>query len=114
MLTQEINIQVSWTKLGPQRARELLLSGVNDLGGTLMNESISRAAGARHGQEITAAELCRIIRSADRVPARRNTLYDIKEVFEDHDPVELEPLVMRHDHDPLDFLEMFPELQVAR
>lgn len=108
------NIQVSWTKLGPQRARELLRSGVNDLGGTLMNESISRAAGARHGQEITASELCRIVRSADRVPVRRNTLYDIREVFDDHDPVELEPLVKRHDHDPLDFLEMFPERQVAR
>lgn len=108
------NIQVSWTKLGPERARDLLSAGVNDLGGTLMNESISRSAGSKHGQEITAGELCRIIRSAGRVPVRRNTLYDIREVFDEHDPVDLEPLVARHDQDPLSFLDMFPERQVAK
>lgn len=103
------NIQVSWTKLGAARAVEMLGRGVNDLGGTLMNESISRAAGSDHGQEITAAELCQMIRSAGRVPVRRNTIYQEVEVFRDHDPVILAPLVERQDRDPLDFLKMFPE-----
>lgn len=103
------NIQVSWTKLGAERAREMLSRGVNDLGGTLMNESISRSAGSKHGQEITAKELCDIIRSAGRVPARRNTVYGITEVFEHHDPEELAPLVARQNAGPLDFLQMFPE-----
>ncbi|MEL6551330.1 MAG: 5-amino-6-(D-ribitylamino)uracil--L-tyrosine 4-hydroxyphenyl transferase CofH [Pseudomonadota bacterium] len=102
------NIQVSWTKLGPERAQEMLTRGVNDLGGTLMNESISRAAGADHGQEITARELCRMIRAAGRVPVRRNTVYDVIDVYDDHDPAELAPLVARA-RDPLDFLAMFPE-----
>ena len=51
------NIQVSWVKLGPELAQILLSAGVNDLGGTLMNESISRSAGASYGEEITAAEM---------------------------------------------------------
>ncbi|WP_315927566.1 5-amino-6-(D-ribitylamino)uracil--L-tyrosine 4-hydroxyphenyl transferase CofH [Mesorhizobium sp. SP-1A] len=89
------NIQVSWVKLGPQTARAMLACGVNDLGGTLMNESISRAAGARHGQEITPAEMVRIIRSAGRVPVQRNTLYGIVEDFSDHDPEPMAPLVER-------------------
>ncbi|MEL7114487.1 MAG: 5-amino-6-(D-ribitylamino)uracil--L-tyrosine 4-hydroxyphenyl transferase CofH [Pseudomonadota bacterium] len=110
MLTGWIdNIQVSWPKLGPERAVQLLQRGVNDVGGTLMNESISRAAGAQHGQEITAKELCDLIRSAGRVPVRRNTLYDVKEVYDTHDPDELRPLVDRQGRDPLDFLRMFPE-----
>ncbi|MEL7027591.1 MAG: 5-amino-6-(D-ribitylamino)uracil--L-tyrosine 4-hydroxyphenyl transferase CofH [Pseudomonadota bacterium] len=103
------NIQVSWTKLGAERARQMLGRGVNDLGGTLMNESISRAAGSKHGQEITAKELVDIIRSAGRLPARRNTVYDLKEVYKTHDPIELKPLVARGDAAPLDFLHMFPE-----
>ncbi|MEM6824230.1 MAG: 5-amino-6-(D-ribitylamino)uracil--L-tyrosine 4-hydroxyphenyl transferase CofH [Pseudomonadota bacterium] len=102
------NIQVSWTKLGAERARQMLARGVNDLGGTLMNESISRAAGSRHGQEMTAKELCDLIRSAGRVPVRRNTVYGAIEVFENHDPKELAPLVSRNGVQPLDFLEMFP------
>jgi FO synthase len=105
------NIQVSWTKLGSERARELLNYGVNDLGGTLMNESISRAAGSKHGQEITASELVSLIRSADRIPVRRNTVYKTVDIFNDHDPVELAPLVARQGQDPLAFLEMFPDRQ---
>ena len=105
------NIQVSWTKLGAERARQMLSRGVNDLGGTLMNESISRAAGSKHGQEITALELCEIIRSAGRVPVRRNTVYDTVDVFDDHDPAELSPLVARTAQDPLAFLKMFPEVE---
>lgn len=100
------NIQVSWVKLGPHMARTMLDCGVNDLGGTLMNESISRAAGARHGQEITPAEMVRLIRDAGRVPVQRNTLYDIIEDFSDHDPPAIDPLVARvAGADPLAFLE---------
>jgi FO synthase len=113
MLAGQIdNIQVSWPKLGPARAHQLLQRGVNDVGGTLMNESISRAAGASHGQEITAKELCDMIRAAGRVPVRRNTLYEIKEIYDDHDPVELAPLVDRKGRDPMDFLSMFPDRRV--
>ena len=104
------NIQVSWTKLGAERARQMLSRGVNDLGGTLMNESISRSAGSKHGQEITALELCEIIRSAGRMPVRRNTIYDVVDVFKDHDPKELAPLVARTGDSPLSFLDMFPEV----
>ena len=99
------NIQVSWPKLGSKRAQQLLKMGVNDLGGTLMNESISRAAGAKNGQEITARELSDIIRDANLIPARRNTLYEIKEVFENHNPVDIPPLVDRNGFNPLFFLE---------
>lgn len=98
------NIQVSWTKLGPERALRLLECGVNDLGGTLMNESISRAAGANHGQEITAHEMVQIIRSAGKVPVRRDTLYAVRETYEDHDPAILKPLVERGGADPTGFL----------
>jgi FO synthase len=89
------NIQVSWVKLGPPLAQQILTAGANDLGGTLMNESISRAAGAPHGQEITPLEMCRMIRELGRIPARRSTLYNILEVYDDHDPPDLGPLVPR-------------------
>jgi FO synthase len=103
------NIQVSWTKLGAARAQQMLSRGVNDLGGTLMNESISRAAGSDHGQEITARELTQIIRAAGRVPVRRNTVYEIRDIYDDHDPEELAPLVDRQGSNPLAFMDMFPE-----
>lgn len=103
------NIQVSWTKLGAARAQQMLSRGVNDLGGTLMNESISRAAGSAHGQEITARELTQIIRAAGRVPVRRNTIYEIRDIYDDHDPEELAPLVDRKGSNPLAFMDMFPE-----
>jgi FO synthase len=69
------NIQASWVKLGPDGAALCLESGANDLGGVLMNESITRAAGAMHGQEIGPEELERIIASRGRTPRRRTTLY---------------------------------------
>ena len=62
------NIQASWVKLGPDGARALLHAGVNDLGGTLMNESISRAAGASHGQECPPERMEEVIRAAGREP----------------------------------------------
>ncbi|MCY4303947.1 MAG: 5-amino-6-(D-ribitylamino)uracil--L-tyrosine 4-hydroxyphenyl transferase CofH [Aestuariivita sp.] len=106
------NIQVSWTKLGAERAQQILHRGVNDLGGTLMNESISRAAGSKHGQEITSKEFCDLIRAAGRVPVRRNTIYKTIDVYKDHDPAEHKPLVNRHASDPLAFLKMFPEVAI--
>jgi FO synthase len=69
------NIQVSWVKLGEEGAKQCLASGANDLGGTLMNESISRAAGAAHGQELEPERMEALIASAGRIPRLRNTLY---------------------------------------
>ncbi|MBN9043480.1 MAG: 7,8-didemethyl-8-hydroxy-5-deazariboflavin synthase [Rhizobiales bacterium 62-47] len=69
------NIQASWVKLGPEGIRRCLSAGVNDLGGTLMDESISRSAGASYGQEMTPQEMEEIIVSANRVPRQRTTLY---------------------------------------
>jgi FO synthase len=70
------NVQASWVKLGPDGVRAALRAGVNDLGGTLMNESISRAAGAAHGQELAPEEMEALIRSGGRTPRQRTTLYD--------------------------------------
>ena len=69
------NIQASWVKLGADGVAELLGCGVNDLGGTLMNESISRAAGTQHGQELGPEAMESLIRSAHRIPQQRTTLY---------------------------------------
>jgi FO synthase len=69
------NIQVSWPKAGPDGVKAILSAGVNDLGGTLMNESISRAAGAAFGQEMSPERMEELIRSAGRVPRQRTTLY---------------------------------------
>jgi FO synthase len=69
------NIQASWVKMGPEGVRACLDAGVNDLGGTLMNESISRAAGATHGQEMTPEAMEALIRVAGREPRVRTTLY---------------------------------------
>ena len=73
------NIQASWVKLGLDGGARLLGAGCNDLGGTLMDENISRASGASHGQLASPEELEAAIRSAGRVPARRNTVYDLLE-----------------------------------
>src|SRR4051794_14910476 len=69
------NIQVSWVKIGPEGVRQALTAGVNDLGGTLMNESISRAAGSEWGQELPPEQMEAVIRSAGRVPRQRTTTY---------------------------------------
>ena len=70
------NIQTSWVKMGLQGAGVCLKAGANDVGGTLMNESITRAAGASHGQEMTPEMLEALIKSVDREPFRRNTIYN--------------------------------------
>jgi FO synthase len=69
------NIQASWVKLGVDGAQSVLRAGANDLGGTLMNESISRAAGAGHGQELPPEQMEAAIRDIDRRPCQRTTLY---------------------------------------
>jgi CofH subfamily radical SAM domain protein len=77
------NIQASWVKEGPKLTQLLLDAGANDMGGTLINESISTSAGAQFGQLVGPGELCRIIRDAGRVPAERDTLYRIVRVYGD-------------------------------
>jgi FO synthase len=69
------NIQTSWVKMGISGAQACLQAGANDLGGTLMNESISRAAGAAHGQEMPPEGMEAAIRALDRTPRQRTTLY---------------------------------------
>jgi FO synthase len=69
------NIQASWVKLGVEGAQAVLRAGGNDLGGTLMNESISRAAGAEHGQELPPEAMEAAIRAIGRTPRQRTTLY---------------------------------------
>ncbi len=69
------NVQVSWVKLGPEGARACLQAGANDMGGTLMNESISRAAGTCHGQEMPPQRMDELIASCGREPQQRTTLY---------------------------------------
>jgi 7,8-didemethyl-8-hydroxy-5-deazariboflavin synthase CofH subunit len=75
------NIQSSWVKEGPKLAQCLLAAGANDVGGTLINDSISTSAGAGYGQLVPPAELRRLIRDAGRTPAQRNTEYDLLKVY---------------------------------
>ena len=69
------NIQTSWVKMGPDGARACLEAGANDLGGTLMNESITRAAGASHGEEMAPERMEALIAAIERRPKQRTTLY---------------------------------------
>ena len=85
------NIQCSWVKEGPRMAQMLLAAGCNDLGGTLINESISTSAGAAHGQLVPPSELRRWVRDLGRMPAERDTLYGLRHVYEE-EPAEPEPL----------------------
>jgi FO synthase subunit 2 len=84
------NLQVSWVKEGPRFGQLLLNAGANDFGGTLINESISTAAGAQHGQLVRPAQFRQLIREMGRVPAERTTTYAVRRVFRDptEDPVE--------------------------
>jgi FO synthase len=87
------NVQVSWVKMGPKLAQLALQSGANDMGGTLMEESISRESGANHGENLPAEEMRRLIREVGRVPVERSTLYQVLRRFDDpaKDPPSLEP-----------------------
>ena len=69
------NIQASWVKMGHEGVKACLNAGVNDLGGTLMNESITRAAGSAHGQETSPELMISMIEDAARQPLQRSTAY---------------------------------------
>lgn len=89
------NLQVSWVKLGFQLSLDCLNAGANDFSGTLMEESISKAAGANFGEFVEPAEFRRMIRSIGRAPAERTTSYKIRRMFdviENAGPVDLAPL----------------------
>jgi FO synthase len=75
------NLQASWVKMGLEAATESLRWGVNDLGGTLMEENISRMAGSRHGVRLEPSDLIGAARAAGRTPAQRTTLYELVETY---------------------------------
>jgi FO synthase subunit 2 len=88
------NLQASWVKEGPKLAQVCLNAGCNDFMGTLINESISTAAGAQYGQRLKPREMRRLIRDIGRIPAERTTTYTIRRLFppdsDDHyDPLDL-------------------------
>ncbi len=89
------NIQVSWVKMGPKLAQIALMSGANDFGGTLMEESISRESGADHGENLPQEKMRQLIREIGRTPVERSTTYEILRRFDDpaNDPPSLEPRV---------------------
>ena len=76
------NLQASWVKMGLERRHRGLRWGVNDLGGTLMEENISRMAGSQHGVRLEPEQLIEAARAAGRAPAQRTTLYEIVETYE--------------------------------
>jgi FO synthase len=76
------NLQASWVKMGLEGATEALRWGVNDLGGTLMEENISRMAGSQHGVRLEPEQLIAAARAAGREPAQRTTLYEVVETYE--------------------------------
>jgi FO synthase len=76
------NVQVSWVKLGRTLSQQCLQAGANDYGGTLINENISRLAGATAGQYMPPEEFQQLIRDIGRVPAERSTTYKIRQVFD--------------------------------
>jgi FO synthase len=75
------NLQASWVKMGLEAATEALRWGVNDLGGTLMEENISRMAGSQHGVRLEPEQLIEAARAAAREPAQRTTLYEVVETY---------------------------------
>jgi 7,8-didemethyl-8-hydroxy-5-deazariboflavin synthase CofH subunit len=91
------NVQMSWVKMGPKVAQMALLSGANDFGGTLMEESISRESGADFGENLPAEEMRRLIREVGRTPVQRSTTYEVLARYDDpeKDPPSLEPQVAR-------------------
>ncbi len=85
------NIQVSWVKLGFEESLACLEAGANDFGGTLMEESISKAAGANFGEYVSPGEFRAMIRTIGRIPAERATSYEIRKVFAHPDAEERLP-----------------------
>ncbi|MCY4600776.1 MAG: 5-amino-6-(D-ribitylamino)uracil--L-tyrosine 4-hydroxyphenyl transferase CofH [Acidobacteria bacterium] len=95
------NIQASWVKLGPRGVRACLEAGVNDLGGTLMNESIPRAAGAGFGQELPPERMEALICGAGRIPRQRSTIYGEppeRQVARSYHAADLRPVVQTPSH----------------
>lgn len=91
------NIQVSWVKMGREGIQACLQAGANDLGGTLMNESITRAAGGQMGQELPPAQMEEIIHSIGRIPSQRTTLYQSVSQERQHtarNARELQPIIL--------------------
>ncbi len=86
------NIQVSWVKLGFEQSLACLEAGANDFGGTLMEESISKSAGAQFGEYVSPGEFRAMIRTIGRIPAERSTTYKILRVFERPDAAERLPV----------------------
>ncbi len=87
------NVQMSWVKMGPKLAQMALMAGANDMGGTLMEESISRESGADFGENLPAEDMRRLIREIGRTPVQRSTTYEILARYDDpeKDPPSLEP-----------------------
>ena len=83
------NIQMSWVKEGSNLAQLLLMWGANDFGGTLVNESISTAAGAKYGQLLRPREMRQLIRNVGRIPAQRTTAYKIIKIFNEEQDEDL-------------------------
>jgi FO synthase subunit 2 len=93
VLNQDIpNIQVSWVKEGLKLSQACLAAGANDMGGTLINESISTSAGATHGQLVRPVDLRRVILDAGRIPVERSTLYKELHRFDSEKVAKLNPL----------------------
>jgi FO synthase subunit 2 len=89
MLNNSINnLQMSWVKEGQKMSQLLLMWGANDFGGTLINESISTSAGSEHGQLLRPKEIRRLIKEIGRVPAERDTTYNILKKFDNEDEIE--------------------------
>ncbi|MBT8243130.1 MAG: CofH family radical SAM protein, partial [Nitrosopumilus sp.] len=89
MLNNSIdNLQMSWVKEGQKMSQLLLMWGANDFGGTLINESISTSAGSEYGQLLKPKEIRRMVREIGRVPAERNTHYEILKKFDVEEEVE--------------------------
>jgi len=86
------NLQVSWVKEGFEFAQTLLKCGVNDLGGTLINESISTSAGSKYGQLASPKILKKLARNSGKIPAERYTTYKLKKIFKDPEKDTLHPL----------------------
>lgn len=86
------NVQVSWVKLGFEQSLACLEAGANDFGGTLMEESISKSAGAQFGEYVSPGEFRAMIRTIDRIPAERSTTYKTLKVFDHPDAEERLPL----------------------
>jgi FO synthase subunit 2 len=89
MLNNSINnIQMSWVKEGQKMSQLLLMWGANDFGGTLINESISTSAGSEYGQLLKPKEIRRMVKEIGRIPAERNTHYEILKRFDGEEGVE--------------------------